>query len=186
LHEVKAAKAVDVSFFTDGACSTNEICGMEMQICMGLKFDLLYVTSFHFLDHFLDASFTMSSSSDNDLDAATVRYNPKLHAMSLFILETALLIPSLVDVKDSLIAASALYLARAIVGVGEVIWNDQLVHHSRYEVENMSEIVSLLHHFLQHMEGNENMRATWKRFNTADYHFVPQKVSILPSDLKLP
>jgi len=184
LHEVKRIRAVDIAFFTDSACTTNEICSMEMQICMTLHFDLQNVTSSHFLDHFLDASFT-HISRDNDRGDATVRYNPKLHAMALFVIDTSLLIPSLVDVKESLIAASALYLSRVIVGVNEVIWNEQLVYHTGYSVEKLSEIVSLVHNFLQNVEGNENMKAILKKYNSSDYHHVSQKVSILSCDLKL-
>lgn len=199
LDEVERRRAVDIAFFTDSACTTKEICDMEMKICLTLKFNLQTITSFHFLDRFLDASNLfvgagVVTSHDNDECAhsrtfSVPRYCPKHHAMSLLIIDTALLIPALVDVKDSLIAAAALYLSRAIVGVRDkegMVWNSQLTHHTGYNVHQLTDIVSLIHLYHRDMENNVCMKSIIKKYKSAAFHKVAYKTSILPQDLKLP
>lgn len=179
LIEVKNTRAVDIAFFTDGSCTTQEVCAMELKICMELEFRLQTVTSFHFLDHFLDMSLVSGIIHDNDMNDAVVKYNPKLHAMALFIIETALIIPELVDVKDSLIAAASLYLARALIGVSDTIWNNDLVHRTGYDVEKLAETVTVLHRC------NRNLKPLVKKYNSPTYHYVALRTSIVASDLKL-
>eukprot|EP00557_Chaetoceros_sp_GSL56_P006352 CAMPEP_0176501580 /NCGR_PEP_ID=MMETSP0200_2-20121128/14236_1 /TAXON_ID=947934 /ORGANISM="Chaetoceros sp., Strain GSL56" /LENGTH=453 /DNA_ID=CAMNT_0017900475 /DNA_START=503 /DNA_END=1864 /DNA_ORIENTATION=+ len=185
LIEVKNTRAVDIAFFTDGACTTQEICAMELKICMELKFHLQTVTSFHFLDHFLDLVLVSSIIHDNDINDAVVRYNPKLHAMAMLIIETALVIPALVDVKDSLIAAASLYLARALIGVSEAIWNDYLVDRTGYNVDQLAETVTLLHRCHKNISHHKHMKSLFKKYNSATYHYVAIRTSIVASDLKL-
>lgn len=188
LNEVKRTKAVDIAFFTDGSCTTQEICAMELKICMELGFQLQTVTSFHFMDHFLDMLLLCSIFRDNEKTAdAIMRYNPKLHAMALFIIETALVLPALVDVKDSLIAAASLYLARALIGGvhDTAIWNDDLVHLTGYNVEQLTETITLLHRCHKTMSQNRHLKSVVKKYNSATYHYVAQKTSIVSSDLKL-
>ena len=43
--------------------------------------------------------------------------NNKLEAMTLYFMDMSLLIPELVDLKKTFVAASGIYIARAIVGV---------------------------------------------------------------------
>lgn len=208
LNEVKKPRAVDIAFFTDSACTTKEICDMELKICVTLKFNLQVVTAYHFLDRFLDAShFTYGMSSNkNDFDVhwhgqsdASQIYvcsqrNPKLQAMALFTIDTALFIPALVDIKDSAIAAASLYLARALVGVRDkdgMIWNEQLAYHTGYTMYQLSDIVSLLHLYQQKegdVEGttSEDMKGLLKKYKNAEYHHVAYKTAIPAQDLKLP
>jgi len=173
---------------------------MELQICMTLQFDLQVVTALHFMDRFLDASyFTMGISCDNDGDDDSLgmaegdyvmpRYNLKLQAMALFIVDTALLIPALVDVKDSIIAAAALYLARAIVGIRDedgAIWNAHLVHHTGYRVDHLADTVSVLHFHHRDLDSNVYMKAIVRKYKTADYLHVARRTAILSHDLRLP
>lgn len=190
---MKRPRAVDIAFFTDSACTTKEICDMEMNISMTLKFNLQVITAYHFLDCYLDvSSFCMMGTfhdNDGNNDTPTSHYSPKHHAMSLLIIDMALLIPALVDVKDSLIAAAALYLSRAIIGIRDencMIWNNQLTHYTGYSVDQLSEVISLLHVYLTGIENNGNMKALLKKYNTARFHHVACKASILPQDLMLP
>jgi Cyclin len=182
---VKNIRAVDIAFFTDGSCTTQEICAMELKICTELDFCLQTVTSFHFLDHFLDMSLVSGIIHDNDIHDAAVRYNPKLHAMAMFVIETALVIPALVDVKDSLIAAASLYLARALIGVSDAIWNDDLIHRTGYGAEQLAETVTLLHRCHKNISHQRNLKSIFKKYNSATYHYVALKTSIIASDLKL-
>lgn len=185
LIEVKNIRAVDIAFFTDGSCTTQEICAMELKICTGLDFRLQTVTSFHFLDHFLDMSLVSGIIHDNDIHDAAVRYNPKLHAMAMFVIETALVIPALVDVKDSLIAAASLYLARALIGVSDAIWNDDLIHRTGYCVEQLAETVTLLHRCHKNISHQRKLKSIFKKYNSATYHYVALRTSIVAGDLKL-
>lgn len=195
LNEVKRPRAVDIAFFTDSACTTKEICEMEMKICNTLKFKLQMVTAYHFLDRFLDASFlSMSTFYDNDKCAyasslSRPHYCPKHHAMALFIIEMSLLLPPLVDVKDSLIAAATIYLTRAIIGVRDengLIWNSHLTRLTGYSVQEFADIVLLIHVYHKGLENDSTMQTVLKKYSSTKFHNVALKASILTEDLMLP
>mmetsp|Transcript_7143 Transcript_7143/g.10899 ORF Transcript_7143/g.10899 Transcript_7143/m.10899 type:complete len:158 (+) Transcript_7143:534-1007(+) len=61
--------------------------------------------------------------------------NSKLEAMTLYFLDMSLLIPEFVNVKKSLIAASAVYIARAVVGVE--VWSDAMEYYTGYSVHDI-------------------------------------------------
>uniref|UniRef100_A0A7S3V6R6 Cyclin N-terminal domain-containing protein n=1 Tax=Chaetoceros debilis TaxID=122233 RepID=A0A7S3V6R6_9STRA len=202
LNEVKRPRTVDIAFLTDSACTPREICDMEKKICVCLEFRLTFSTAFNFIDRFIDASHVAGISFyDNDNDDASITldpsscikkmppYNPKLEAMTLFIVDSALLIADLVDTKDSLIAAASLYLARAIIGARNdegIIWSKHLAHHTGYSVHAFADTVILLHLNVRDAKNNPVMSALYKKYNTARYFNVACRTAILTQDLKVP
>ncbi len=196
---MKRHRAVDVAFFTDEACTPREICEMELKICTTLGFSLQLVTAYHFLDRYIDVShFTMGSYSyDDDIDdelslniplhARIPPYNPKLEATALFILDAALLIPKMVNIKDSLIAAASLYLARAVVGIRDkegMIWNADMVHHTGFGVDEIAETVMTLLLYIKEAKNNPHMTSVFTKYKSREYFSVAYKVAILPQDLQ--
>ena len=175
---------------------------MEKKICVCLEFRLTFSTAFNFIDRFIDASHVAGISFyDNDNDDASITldpsscikkmppYNPKLEAMTLFIVDSALLIADLVDTKDSLIAAASLYLARAIIGARNdegIIWSKHLAHHTGYSVHAFADTVILLHLNVRDAKNNTVMSALYKKYNTARYFNVACRTAILTQDLKVP
>lgn len=174
---------------------------MEKKICVCLEFRLNFATAFNFIDRFIDASHVVGISSyDNDNDDASITldsscmeqmspYNSKLEAMTLFIVDSALLIADLVDTKESLIAAASLYLARAIIGVRNdegMIWSKHLTHHTGYSVHAIAETVILLHLKVRNVKYDPVMSALYKKYNSGRYFHVPCRTAILTLDLKVP
>ena len=181
--EKKHPRAVDIAYFTTGACSVTDLCKMEIQITAALQFHLQFVTAFHFISRFICASHLRKStcchesevlhlkeqdaSNERDTSCAFCQFdiNVKLEAMTLYFLDMSLLIPGIVDMKKSLVAAASLYIARAIVGVKDhvcfhknnsrnqggsttnCIWNDAMVHYTGYDVADLSPVVSILHQY---------------------------------------
>ncbi len=196
---MKRHRAVDIAFFTDEACTPREICEMELQICTTLGFSLQLVNAFHFIDRFIDAShFTMGSYTyDDDIDdepclnvpihARIPPYNPRLEATTLFILDAALLIPKLVDIKDSLIAAASLYLARAVVGVRDkegMIWNADMAHQTGFGIDEIAGTVMTLLLYIKEAKNNPHMTSLRTKYKSREYFNVAYKVAILPQDLQ--
>ena len=124
-----------------------------MTIVNTLEFNLQLVSAYNFADRFLTASYISDdwnglSNHDKDDDgyarngfnAASFAINPRLEATLLFYLDMSLFDSRLMGKQKSLIAAAALYLARATVGLrdstGE-IWNDALVEYTGYELNEI-------------------------------------------------
>ena len=170
--ETKHPRAADIAFFTNNACSVTDICEMEMEISKVLAFHLQFVTAFHFIGRFVNASnirrYRHSGDGDDDkddtlltpsvplqLDSSSLAkmsqqysfdVNLKLEAMVLYFLDMSLLIPELVDVKKSLVAASVLYISRAIAGVKDYdgnIWSGAMVHYTNYTVDDLGMLIML-------------------------------------------
>eukprot|EP00553_Chaetoceros_curvisetus_P001888 CAMPEP_0204620740 /NCGR_PEP_ID=MMETSP0717-20131115/6677_1 /ASSEMBLY_ACC=CAM_ASM_000666 /TAXON_ID=230516 /ORGANISM="Chaetoceros curvisetus" /LENGTH=143 /DNA_ID=CAMNT_0051634999 /DNA_START=585 /DNA_END=1016 /DNA_ORIENTATION=- len=114
-------------------------------------------------------------------------YNPKLEATTLFILDAALLIPKLVDIKDSLIAAASLYLARAVVGIRDkegMIWNAEMAHHTGFGTDEIAGTVMTLLLYIKEAKNNPHMASLRMKYKSREYFNVAYKVTILPQDLQ--
>mmetsp|Transcript_15439 Transcript_15439/g.17948 ORF Transcript_15439/g.17948 Transcript_15439/m.17948 type:complete len:662 (-) Transcript_15439:54-2039(-) len=232
LGEIKHPRPADIAFFTNNACSIHDICNMELEITSILQFHLQYVTAYHFVGRFINAShivLSQSSPSELDLnqdsdstedsqdddheetssaststgyntstgqmDVTQTQYsylvNEKVEAMALFFLDMSLMIPELVDMKRSLVAASAVYLARAVSGVKDRcgnIWSDAMNHCTGYNVNELVNAVLLLHRYCnRNIAGVMKRRgAVFKKYMRKEFLEVAKKASILLEDLKLP
>lgn len=157
LIETKHPRAADVSFFTNNACTITDICNMERKVVNVLKFNLQLVTSFQYTERFVKASHLRflnenKENRKNLLDVAHYSFvvNPKLECMLMYFLDMSLLIPELVDTKKSLVAASALYIARGVVGIrdsyvsDETFWSDALTYYTGYRVDDLGRFIHCL------------------------------------------
>ncbi len=160
LIETKHPRAADISFFTNNACTVKDISTMEREITKVLQFHLQFVTSFHFTERFLNASHLQirdekKGKRTKALGIAQYSYvpNPKLECMLMYFIDMSLLIPELVDTKKSLVVASALYLARGVIGIRDsendgCFWSDALTHYTGYSAEELGMIMNLSFHFI--------------------------------------
>ena len=89
-----------------------------------------------------DDNGAVEDDNDDMLDISNYSYivNNKLECMVLYFLDMSLLIPEFVDMKKSLVAAAAVYIARAIIGIRDMdgkFWGDTMTHYIGYEVEEL-------------------------------------------------
>lgn len=108
----------------------NEIIDMEADVCDALKFNLNFVTPKEYIDRFLRASFASSENSTSTslsgnqaamLGASAMNNatNMLVRKLVMYILDLSMMEYRLVTKKTSLVVASAVYLARASLGIRE-------------------------------------------------------------------
>lgn len=138
IEEIKSLTTEDFVYVSDKTYTKKEIAKMELDICTALSFRLECVTPYHFLNRFLQASDCCSGN----------RANPTLYAMTGYFLELGLLQSEFVDLTPSVLTASAMYLARATLGLrdGEGrIWSKTLEHYTTYNIQALESTVLKIH-----------------------------------------
>lgn len=178
--EITPPTAEDFVYISDKTYTRREVLDMEARVCDALKFDLSLRTPYHYVDRFLRASRASSESSAptpavsalNRADDAASNVLPR--RLVHYLLDLATLEYRLVSKKPALVAAAAVYLARATLGVREEPpspppasvtgggghqpssssfrrgalsghWSRTLEHYTGYDVWDLEEVVRLLH-----------------------------------------
>eukprot|EP01122_Echinamoeba_exundans_P010190 TRINITY_DN3753_c0_g1_i1.p1 TRINITY_DN3753_c0_g1~~TRINITY_DN3753_c0_g1_i1.p1 ORF type:complete len:423 (-),score=100.32 TRINITY_DN3753_c0_g1_i1:109-1230(-) len=117
-EEIYPPECNDFVYISAQAYTKEQILSMEQCILNTLGFNLTAPTSLHFLRRFSKAA----------------RSDYRIHTLSKFLIETAL-----VDMRmstkylPSMIAASAVYLARVMTNTPQPIWNSTLEHYTKYK-----------------------------------------------------
>jgi cyclin A len=113
LLEITPPTVQDFCYISDNSYTTKEILECEAEICSALKFNFNYGTTYKYIDHFLRASFATPNGK------AKVQ-KKMMEWMVFYFLDLSLLDYKFVGIKPSLVAAAAVYLARATLGIREV------------------------------------------------------------------
>jgi hypothetical protein len=103
IEEVNPPSASDLALISGSTYAAKDILSMELQICLSLKFDLHFVTPIPFLEKYLVAGCHKEEHKDEKMH---------LKGFALYLLELSLLEYSFTKYPSSMIAASALYLAK--------------------------------------------------------------------------
>jgi len=173
LEEITPMTSADYVYVSDKTYTRKEITKMEKDIFNALQFRLYdKATTLHFLHRFLrasDVSFyqqPLDSHTNNrehkissikghasnltndvgDMNNVSWGTDPVFQYMTEYLLELALLQPEFVDFRASLVAASALYLARATLGIRDKngkIWNKTLIFFTTYSADDLSKLCLL-------------------------------------------
>jgi len=154
----------DFCYICDDAYPQKDIIKMEMTILRVLNFDVGFPLSYRFLRRY-------SRCAKLDMDTLT---------LSRYILEMSLMEYDFIDVKDSMIAASALLLALVMKKVKNP-WNKTLEYYSDYAKEDLFDLTHRLHAYLT------NVPAHLKTIRTKYSHkvFYESAKVPLPDELKL-
>ena len=120
---------------------------MEQQILKVLDFDLANVNPIHFLRRFSKA-------------AGSTYYT---HSLCKYIIESSLLSIQMLKYRPSIIAASAVYISRAMTHETP-LWNKTLEYYTTYEVEDISRCVLELNNLLHHLEQSHKLFSVKKKF----------------------
>jgi hypothetical protein len=90
--------------------------------------------------------------------------------------------------KPSLLAAAAVYLARATVGIRESdpshavhpegFWTRTLEHYTGYKLEDLRDSVLIIHRYQLGAEKAENTKGVFNKFSKSSHHFASLKTAV--------
>lgn len=161
----------DFFFISDQSVTTFALRNMERRVCKVLGFRLQRVTPFHFLPTFLRASRQCH-------DTACVFQSPVQHNMVLYLITLGRLSCALSRYAPSVLAAAAVYLARATLDMEESnngkehrkYWSSSLAHYTGYSKDDLKNPVFLLYHY--QLKAEEMNVAVYHQFSKSKYDSV--------------
>eukprot|EP00020_Sapocribrum_chincoteaguense_P000147 CAMPEP_0170750628 /NCGR_PEP_ID=MMETSP0437-20130122/11030_1 /TAXON_ID=0 /ORGANISM="Sexangularia sp." /LENGTH=353 /DNA_ID=CAMNT_0011089631 /DNA_START=32 /DNA_END=1090 /DNA_ORIENTATION=- len=127
VEEISSPLVSDFVYICDSAFSTDQILSLEIELLTVLGFNLTPATTLHFVRRFSKAA----------------RSDSRTHTLSKYITELALIDYAMLNFKPSLIAASAVYIARAMVG-RTPLWNDTLHYYTHFNDSDLFDCVRTL------------------------------------------
>ncbi|KZV99609.1 A/B/D/E cyclin [Exidia glandulosa HHB12029] len=94
-------------------------------------------------------------------------YNIKVRTLAKFFCEIGVVDWRLLGVQPSLLAASAMWLGRLVLGSGE--WGPNLVHYSTYSEETIIPVANLMLNYILKPKKHENF---WKKYASKKFYKV--------------
>ncbi len=223
IHDVNPMKAEKFTYLSADSYSESQIVDIEQEICSALRFHLHIVTSCHFVHRFLRASHVSSNNRGNLLTFPGLNSNvaqlsspppcsfalndDKMQHTVNYLLEIAMLEITFVPMKPSLVAAGAVYLARAILGIRDKsscsnnnlndddddddddddeneggdqygYFSKALTFYTGYKVHELIRVVTLLHSAHRKSgEKSSSLNAVYEKYLSDKYKSVALKVA---------
>lgn len=198
LLEITPPTVQDFCYISDNSYTTKEILECEANICSALKFNFNYGTPFKYIDMFLRVSF----ASRNGREPNVARKKMVERMVSYFV-DLSLLEYKFVAMKPSLVAAAALYLARATLGIREApivihsptflesnvtlfnsigYWTKTLEHYTGYDKWDLEEAVKMLRRLHENAENN-HLKSIYNKYKSDAYGNVALKTVLNEEDL---
>ncbi|KAF8643709.1 hypothetical protein HU200_009046 [Digitaria exilis] len=162
-EEICAPQVEEFCYITDNTYFRDEVLEMEASVLNYLKFEMTAPTAKCFLRRFARAA----QACDED---------PALHLEFLanYIAELSLLEYSLLSYPPSLVAASAIFLAKFVLQPTKCPWNSTLAHYTQYKPSELSNCVKALHRLFSVGPGS-NLPAIREKYSQHKYKFVAKK-----------
>lgn len=159
-EEIWAPEVRDFVYISDRAYNRDQILNMEKIMLNSLKFNLTVPTHHHFLHRFLK----VAGLADN---ANAVNY-------ASYLVELSLPDYSMLRFKYSQIAAAAVYATVEKFGHATFTTNDDLLQHSTYSREDVSECIEMLGGlYMSAPEGS--LTAVYKKFSLEKFNNVANR-----------
>lgn len=131
-EEVFSPSVKNYAYFTDESYTEDQILQAEKYILTILNFDLNYPNPMNFLRR-------ISKADD---------YDVQLRTLGKYLLEISIIDYKFIGMLPSLCSASAMYIARLILGK-DPVWNGNLIYYSGgYRVDDLRECVELIVQYL--------------------------------------
>lgn len=168
MEDKKPPQIDDLIYIADHSFSQSKLIELELRVCKTLGFRLHRVTPHQYLDTFLKAS----QAGDPP--------HPILLHMAEYLLELSRLSFDVSYRPPSLVAAAALYLARATLGLshkGGTFWSPTLVHVAQYSLEDIQDTVLLLHKYQLTASESKELNAINNKYRKRVYRQVAAKVA---------
>ncbi|KAF9967485.1 G2/mitotic-specific cyclin, partial [Actinomortierella ambigua] len=167
-EEVMAPSIQNYAYMSDGGYTAQEIRDAERYVLQTLGFSMAFPNPMNFLRRI--------SKADN--------YNLHSRTIAKYLLELPLLDYQLIQYPPSMIAASAMCLARRMLGVYD--WDSTMAHYSGYGVEELEMCMERMVHFLEKPKRNSFI---YKKYAHKIYMkasiFVQEWVNELPLEKEI-
>ncbi|KAL5222759.1 hypothetical protein ABZP36_027472 [Zizania latifolia] len=162
-EEICAPQVEEFCYITDNTYFRDEVLEMEASVLNYLKFEMTAPTAKCFLRRFVRV-------------AQVCNEDPALHLEFLanYVAELSLLEYSLLSYPPSLVAASAIFLAKFILQPTKHPWNSTLAHYTQYKTSELSDCVKALHRLFSVGPGS-NLPAIREKYSQHKYKFVAKK-----------
>ena len=175
----------DFVYISDYIYSKEQIIQMEMDVCDVLKFHLQHATPVKFAHEYLLASQTGLQN------ASCEAFHPMLKHLVYYLLELGRMSYELVSTKPSLLAAAAVFLARAALKIRchtsdavepRGIWTKTLQFYTNYIVEELKSTVRVLLFYHRGAEDSK-LQVVFSKYNKAKYMYASTKITLSVEDL---
>jgi hypothetical protein len=138
-EEIYAPEVRDFVYALNKTYTSNQIIEMEGNILSKLKFEVLHVSSYRFLERFI---FFLCDETDLVSKIGDDPTKTKCFYLAQYLLELGLLDYSALKFSPSLLAASALFFARKLCfhqdsEKNKMIWTDTLKNYTAYSEESL-------------------------------------------------
>ncbi|CAL9206003.1 cyclin-A1-4-like isoform X1 [Musa acuminata AAA Group] len=162
-EEICAPQVEEFCYITDNTYFKDEVFQMEADVLKYLKYEMTAPTVKCFLRRFIRAA-----QGSDEVPALQLEF------LASYVAEISLLEYSLLCYAPSLIAASAIFLARFILQPAKRPWNATLDHYTLYKPSDLSDCVKALHRLFCTSSGN-NLPAIREKYSQHKYKFVAKK-----------
>ncbi|OIW02453.1 hypothetical protein TanjilG_05046 [Lupinus angustifolius] len=162
-EEICAPQVEEFCFITDNTYVKEEVLQMESAILNYLKFEMTASTTHCFLRRFIRAA-----QDVNEVPSL------QMECLTNYIAELSLLEYSMLCYAPSLIAASAIFLAKFILFPSKKPWNSNLLHYTQYRPSDLCRCVKDLHH-LCCSRSTSNLPAIQEKYSQHKYKYVAKK-----------
>lgn len=162
-EEICAPQVEEFCYITDNTYFKDEVLQMESSVLNFLKFEMTAPTSRCFLRRFVRAA-----------QGANEAPSMQLECLASYISELSLLEYNMLCYTPSLVAASAIFLARFVLVPSKKPWNSTLRHYTQYQPSDLSECVKALHTLVCECP-NSSLPAIREKYSQHKYKFVAKK-----------
>ncbi|KAI3951982.1 hypothetical protein MKW92_022636 [Papaver armeniacum] len=171
-EEICAPQVEEFCYITDNTYFKEEVLQMESNVLNYLKFEMTAPTPKCFLRRFIQVA-----QGGNEVSSLL------LECLANYVAELSLLEYGMLGYAPSLIAASAVFLARFILAPAKRPWNATLGHYTLYQPSELCECVKTLHGLLYN-SNSSSLPAIREKYSQHKYKFVAKKYCppSIPSD----
>ncbi|XP_060590458.1 G2/mitotic-specific cyclin-B2-like [Ruditapes philippinarum] len=167
-HERFPPEIADLCHLTDGTYQPSQVLKMEIYILKKVKFELNIPGPIIFLERFLLV---------NQCEKKTL-----VQSMSMYFLDLTLTDITFVHFYHSMLAASAIYLSREILGC-EIVWDQAFAHYTKYSENDLSECVKSMKRALAKLHKSNKFSGARQKYEHHDYHCISKHRVLLPAEL---
>lgn len=162
-EEICAPRAEEFCYVTDNTYSRDEVLQMEFDVLNYLKFEMAAVTARCFLWRFVRAV--------QGIDEVQSMH---LECLASYLSELSLLEYSMLCYAPSLIAASAIFLAKFILNPSKRPWTITMEHYTLYKLSDLRDSVKALHRLCCN-SNSSSLPAIREKYSQHKYKFVAKK-----------
>lgn len=164
-EEICAPQVEEFCYITDNTYFKDEVLQMESNVLNYLKFEMTAPTTKCFLRRFVRAAQGIVVHEVQSM---------QLECLANYIAELSLLEYSMLCYTPSLIAASAIFLAKYILWPSKRPWNSTLRHYTLYQSSDLRECAMTLHGLCCNVF-NSSLPAIREKYSQHKYKFVAKK-----------